>query len=102
MSTHPREWLPAALAAIDPDDREWLLRAACRGRAPEEFFASARAGANLDLIRTCTRCPVQVACLALALRVPADYDRHGIYGGTLPRQRRQMRERMAAREVNAA
>ena len=39
-------------------------------------------------MRVCGRCPVAAECLDEALRIETvEYDRHGIWGGTTPKQR---------------
>jgi WhiB family redox-sensing transcriptional regulator len=69
-------------------DREWTLRAACRGEDPELWFPNqqdrhhpntktARA-MRLTALAICLGCPVRKECLAYATAVDA---RFGIWGG---------------------
>jgi WhiB family redox-sensing transcriptional regulator len=58
---------------------------------PEWFFPGPRDGAKTrQAKRICADCPVKAPCLAEALARPANSD-FGIYGGTTPQQRGQIR-----------
>lgn len=68
---------------------DWKHQAACRGMDPNiwhpetgEWPTQAR--------RICFQCPVREACLEWALM---SGERKGIWGGTTPRERSQMRRR---------
>jgi WhiB family redox-sensing transcriptional regulator len=71
--------------------RDWRQLAACAkpGVDPELFFSSER-GKERQAKRICANCPVKAPCLADALARPPNAD-FGIYGGTNPRQRGQIR-----------
>jgi len=74
--------------------RDWRQLAACArpGVDPELFFpGSSETGKTRQAKRICADCPVKAPCLADALARPPNND-HGIYGGTTPRQRGQIRE----------
>ncbi len=75
--------------------RDWRQLAACArpGVDPELFFPGASdKGKTRQAKRICGDCPVQAPCLADALARSPNND-HGIYGGTTPRQRGQIRKR---------
>lgn len=69
----------------------WMEDAACLGLEVELFFPT---GGTPDgttrLVRAmCAACPVSADCLDYAMeREAGDNTRHGIWGGTTPRQRR--------------
>jgi WhiB family redox-sensing transcriptional regulator len=65
---------------IGPAEAWWPDAKAARGPAVRRAVAG------------CRRCPVSQACLAYAL---AADERFGVWGGTLPQQRREMRWRRA-------
>jgi hypothetical protein len=74
--------------------RDWRQLAACArpGVDPELFFPGAsEIGKTRQAKQICAGCAVQAPCLADALARPANAD-HGIYGGTTPRQRGQIRK----------
>lgn len=68
----------------------WQRRALCAGMT-ERFFPDRM---RRDQVRTaknlCLQCPVRTECLEMALGF--DTDRHGIFGGLTPRERRLIRE----------
>lgn len=71
---------------------DWRDRAACRGKPTEWWFPSDDGegpGYLTGLIRrgkqVCARCDVRDACLAYAL---ANHERHGVWGGLTPTERR--------------
>jgi hypothetical protein len=73
--------------------RDWRQLAACArpGVDPELFFPGAtEIGKTRQAKQICAGCAVKAPCLADALARPANSD-HGIYGGTTPRQRGQIR-----------
>jgi WhiB family redox-sensing transcriptional regulator len=75
--------------------RDWRQLAACArpGVDPELFFpGSSETGKTRQAKRICADCAVKAPCLADALSRPANAD-HGIYGGTTPQQRSQIRRR---------
>ncbi len=70
---------------------EWHARAACRGTGTDAFFP--RRGTLYDGTRQlCAECPVREECLETAL---ADSKLVGLWGGTTPAQRREMRRERA-------
>ena len=76
---------------------DWRRLAACArpGVDPELFFPGPTEGAKLrQARRICVDCPVKAPCLADALARSPNND-HGIYGGTTPEQRGQLRQRVA-------
>ncbi len=57
---------------------------------PDLFFPEkGRTDVTVAAIQVCLRCPVRTECLALALRRD---ERHGIFGGTTPRDRQALIE----------
>jgi WhiB family transcriptional regulator, redox-sensing transcriptional regulator len=64
---------PAACAIGDPE-QWWPIRGASRDK-------------YADAVAACRVCPARVACLAYAV---AAGERHGIWGGLLPRERLQL------------
>jgi WhiB family redox-sensing transcriptional regulator len=85
-------WLPAAGVDLD-----WIARAACGGHDPELWFPIGTDGvdtrrrlthtAAVDALAICRKCPVREQCLDWALSQGCDF---GIFGGTLPQERRVM------------
>ncbi len=76
---------------LDIDKPAWREQAACRGVDPSIFFPpgdSERVKSSVyDRARAvCAACPVRLACLKEHL----DED-HGCWGGTSPRERRDLR-----------
>lgn len=88
---------PAALT-------EWLALSAlvdevgtvpCRSGDPEAWWPDRKqldAPATRAAVHGCWRCPARDACLAYAV---AANEREGIWGGTLPGERREMRQTAA-------
>ena len=70
---------------------DWRHRAACRDTDPEIFFPVGTGGPALLQITeaktVCRRCPVVAECLAFALA----HDEAGVWGGTTPAERRELR-----------
>ncbi|NUQ88943.1 MAG: WhiB family transcriptional regulator [Glycomyces artemisiae] len=101
-----RAQLLDALAAVDPSDQEWRLAAACRDADPRQFHPEWGSGrGDVDrALALCRRCPVKVPCLRVALdniEDRSDLKDSGVFGGTVPRQRRRMRAAWAARRADA-
>lgn len=87
MSTRP---------SLAPDAEPWRTRAACVGVSDAVFYPGL--GGNAALARSvCARCPVAGLCLTEALTVPEHMD-HGVWGGTTPMERREIRARQAKRQ----
>ncbi|MFD0887055.1 WhiB family transcriptional regulator, partial [Streptosporangium algeriense] len=85
-----------------PRGETWRDRADCQSVDPELFFprvADTRGGERAETRayaaarKVCARCPVQQECRAYAL----DRDeRHGMWGGLTPGQRRRLLNRQAS------
>lgn len=73
-----------------PPDLTWIGQAACREEPSRRFVDPADDAEVRAALSVCQRCPVREPCLdtALSHRVEADV---GIWGGTTPGQRRQIR-----------
>lgn len=74
-----------------PTNPDWYDHAACRGKPAQWWFPDHAANTrnpyrNARLI--CSTCPVATECLAVAIVTGED---HGMYGGTSPRERRNLR-----------
>lgn len=67
-------------------DEAWRTRGVCSRHDPETFFPAAHESADAALA-VCRGCSVLGSCLAWALDAG---DRHGVWGGTTPRERRVM------------
>jgi WhiB family redox-sensing transcriptional regulator len=67
---------------------EWHRRAACRGVGSGGFVVVQGGQYDDQARRLCGGCPVRQECLETAL---ADPDLTGMWGGTTPVERRQMR-----------
>ena len=85
---------PAAAASESTfiDDEKWQASASCLGVDPDLFFPE-RGANNSKAKRTCFACPVQLQCLEYAI---VNYEKHGIWGGLSERERRRLRNRVAA------
>lgn len=64
----------------------WQDRALCAEVDPELFFLE-RGGSPRAARRVCARCPVARECIDFALSVEEPSARHGVWGGTTPRER---------------
>lgn len=91
-----RAW--RAAPDLMPDDPEpWRAQAACRGVDPDVFFpekGQSVGGPREFYTRArvfCARCPVREACLDYALERSSWPEDAGMWGGTTPRERRQIR-----------
>ena len=74
-----------ARSCLDPD--EWFPLTADVGRAREQ---AARA------IAICAGCPVRADCLELSLRHSFGIGAHGVWGGLVAEERRELRHRRLA------
>lgn len=72
------------LASLRP---AWHAKAECRGMGPELFFPSL-GRSSLAALQVCSRCEVSEECRTAAI---ADSELLGIWGGTAPQQRRELR-----------
>ena len=70
----------------------WHQWAACRGADPSLFFPDRGKSAKLALA-LCAECPVRLQCQEEALSDPVI---SGVWGGTTPRDRKQLRRRRGA------
>jgi WhiB family redox-sensing transcriptional regulator len=78
-------------------DLAWHEDAACAGIDPDRFYPEPGPGITRDIAaakRVCAGCPVRAECLAYAL---AHDERHGIWGGTTPQERRPRKPKTAPR-----
>ncbi len=66
---------------------DWIDQAACRGKG--ELFVPGRGGnlAAEEAKAICTHCPVELECLAFALKHPTMI---GIWGATTEQERRRL------------
>ena len=65
-------------------------RAACYGSDVDAWFPDMVGGfrqENVQAMKICNTCPVMAECLEWALH----HERYGIWGGTTPKDRREMR-----------
>lgn len=83
-----------------PDEGEWMLDAACLGVDATVMFPEGIRGqtrsyndASAPAKALCARCLVRAECLEYALAWPETSDRHGIFGGLNPNERRRERHR---------
>jgi WhiB family transcriptional regulator, redox-sensing transcriptional regulator len=88
-------YIPAQRGAA-PATADWRAYAACKQADPELFFPVGGAGAALRQAelakRVCDGCPVRPLCLDWALTTGQDA---GVWGGTLPEERRALRAKRA-------
>lgn len=72
----------------------WQARAVCRDLPHLDFFPeqSKSRAVPMRIREACTSCPVQDACLDLALSFPEIEDQDGIFGGLNPSQRGEIRK----------
>lgn len=79
-------------------ERPWLKDAACRGLDVSLFYTTddveatreSNSDTNRVALRFCKTCPVKAECLDYALK----HEIEGIWGGTLPVERRHMRAKL--------
>ncbi|MTD58756.1 transcription factor WhiB [Amycolatopsis sp. RM579] len=82
-------------------DLAWHDDAACVGTDPDSFYPEQGPGITLDVAaakRVCLRCPVRPNCLAYAI---AHDERHGIWGGLTPQERRRHKAKTGPRRQDA-
>lgn len=73
---------------------DWVKLAACKDLDPEVFFPPDTGPTRYDNAkRVCSQCPVSEECLQLALSVEEWDDRWGVFGGTTPGERADIRYR---------
>ncbi len=68
-------------------DRTWMEEAVCGGAETEAFYSDTERFLRRLTEQYCKKCPVMNQCLEYAL---ASEDQFGVWGGTTPRQRREM------------
>lgn len=96
MSTppgNPSPWQARDLMA-NHSSRDWVDEAACAQTDPEIFFPT-KGGSVIPAKIVCLRCDVRAQCLEYAVTSPTVLD--GIWGGTTPKERQQMRKRRGVR-----
>lgn len=76
---------------------DWRDHAACIGAEPDIFFPE-RGESPARAKAFCARCPVRQECLEQALD---DDERHGVFGGTTPQERRSLQTRWQRRCICA-
>lgn len=95
----PVDYATIAAAIVDGT---WRQRAACAGMPADLFYPSggnemeARGGSSLyppAARAACAECPVATECLVHAV---IDGERHGMWGGKSPRERRPIRRQLMA------
>jgi WhiB family redox-sensing transcriptional regulator len=82
------------IAVVEDDGRQaWLDQAACRDMDPERFFPeSGEQTKAAEAKAICASCQVRDQCLELAVNAAGGLDHdHGVFGGTLPAERSQLR-----------
>jgi WhiB family transcriptional regulator, redox-sensing transcriptional regulator len=82
------------IAVIEDDGQQaWLDQAACRDSDPERFFPeSGEQTKAAEAKAICASCQVRDQCLELAVNAAGGLDAdHGVFGGTLPAERSQLR-----------
>ena len=76
---------------------DWRKKAVCLTEEPEKFFPDpSDVRGTTDALAICGGCTQRATCLGLAMASEADGLRHGIFGGTTPRQRAQIAKRVAS------
>lgn len=95
----PLPWTPPT------QDPRWRDKAACAGMDTEAFYPTARKGLptlpSPAVFDACQSCPVRGDCLDDALQL-GSYADSGLWGGTGPRDRDQMRRNLKRRGAEAA
>ena len=85
----PGRRIIVAAHSIGSAEPAWRQAARCRGVDPEVFYPTEE-DEGLEAKEICTLCPVRAACLEYAL---ARREKHGIWGGLTPRERRRVLRR---------
>jgi len=75
----------------------WVAEAACAGHDPADYLDSTDEQRQLEALATCATCPVRDPCLDAALKHDDDAD-IGIWGGSTPEQRQQLRSGQLQRD----
>jgi WhiB family redox-sensing transcriptional regulator len=85
-----------ALPALIGEKWDWQVHAACRGLNADLFFNPDYERGRSKRMReagakaVCQSCPVRAQCLSWAVAVGEPY---GIWGGTTPAEREELRQR---------
>jgi len=70
----------------------WRDHAKCIGQPTQIFFPENLHENRFDkALRICEGCPVQAPCLDIVIHLDDIDDKWGVFGGTTPRQRKQIR-----------
>lgn len=92
---HPETAISVHVNTATTLNRGWVTRAACQDAAdPDLHFPGGREDSPAYRVqaeaarRVCGTCPVKTACLAWALT----HEQHGIWGGTTPGERQELRD----------
>lgn len=81
-------------------NQEWRQDALC-AEVGEGIFYPGKGDPSGPALSICARCSVVDPCREYALTFTPDRDRDGVWGGTTPGQRRQIRAERATVEQNA-
>lgn len=90
MTISKREAMPPVNVHLETGAEEnWRDRASCIGLDVNDFFPEGQGqSVPSEVRRVCAACPSLQACLDHALSFP---ERHGIFGGTSPAERRHLK-----------
>lgn len=69
----------------------WAVNGLCNQTDPEAYFPE-KGESSADAKRICLGCEVRAECLEYALETD---QRHGVWGGLPPRERRKLKRRAA-------
>jgi len=70
----------------------WIKKANCKGANPDWFHPpEGEPGLKKHALKLCWECTVRDECFLYAMSFGQIDDQYGIYGGTTPQQRRQIR-----------
>lgn len=78
-------------------NEDWRERAKCRGMDTSIFFPNVR-GKSADVVyadgkKICAYCPVRKQCFTLSEEFVSSGDRHGLFGGLTPAERKLRRRK---------
>lgn len=94
--------VPPSLVLAGPyQPTGWRARGACKDMDPELFFPAQGHSPDEAKAACNSKCPVRERCLELALSVPPDDDKHGVFGGTTPNERQNLRRARRRQEAAA-
>lgn len=70
---------------------DWVIWAACRAVDPDLMYPDRQeVGQTAAARAVCTRCPVRAQCLEYVMATESQVNRHGVWGGLTPDQRREL------------